>query len=274
MPITSITSAEPSIITAFNKATSDANKATQRISTGLRVNSAADDPTGIAKASVLSAQISSFATAQSNIVEGVALLQNVDTSLGSIGSILTNMRTLAVSAAGETDSTTRAAYQSSFDSYVADISSIVSRTQWKGTSVLDGTTSQVSIQTGIYANQTKTIDLPTVSSANLGIDSVDLSTSTATASAAIASLDSAISINSGQRTQIGSYLNSMSINTSWNESTKTNLTKAYTSIMSADQAAETANLAAAQIKQTGSSAMLAQANQMNKDLVKYLLRLS
>jgi flagellin len=274
MPITSITSAEPSIITAFNKATSDANRATQRISTGLRVNSAADDPTGIAKASVLSAQISSFATAQSNIVEGVALLQNVDTSLGSIGSILTNMRTLAVSAAGETDSTTRAAYQSSFDSYVADISSIVSRTQWKGNSVLDGTTSQVSIQTGIYANQTKTIDLPTVSSANLGIDSVDLSTSTATASAAIASLDSAIGINSGQRTRIGSYLNSMSINTSWNESTKTNLTKAYTSIMSADQAAETANLAAAQIKQTGSSAMLAQANQMNKDLVKYLLRLS
>ncbi len=259
---------------ALNKANSDAAKAQQRISTSQKINTAQDDPAGYARAIKLKAYIGSYSKAIDNINSGVTLVQSVDSSLSQVSEILTKMRELAVQAAGESNSTTRATYQTTFSSYLTDLSSVVSQTTYNGSSVMDGTTSSVDVQTGIDSGSTKTLTFSNMSSGatGLNISGVDLSTSTATASTAITTLDTAITTATSYMTTIGAYEDSLSFSSELNNQNIQNKQSEYGSIMSADLAQEATNLAAAQIRQSSAAAMVAQGNLMNREMVGYLLR--
>jgi flagellin len=137
---------------------------------------------------------------------------------------------------------------------------------------MDGTTTSVDVQTGIDANQTKTMTFSDMSSTGLGIDSIDLSTSTTTASTGITTLDTAITTATSYMTTIGAYEDSLSFSTDLNNQNIQNNQKQYDKIMSADLAKEATNLAAAQIRQSSAAAMVSQGNLMNRELVGYLLR--
>jgi flagellin len=257
---------------ALNKANIDAGKAQQRISTSQQINSAQDDPAGYARAVKLKSYIGSYSKAIDNINQGVSLVQSVDSSLSQVSEILTKMRELAVTAAGENNATTRATYQTTFSSYLTDLTNIVGRTKFNGSSVMDGTTTSVDVQTGIDATQTKTMTFSDMSSTGLGIAAIDLSTSTTTASTGITTLDTAISTATSYMTTIGAYEDSLSFSSDLNNQNIQNNQKQYDSIMSADLAKEATNLAAAQIRQSSAAAMVAQGNLMNRELVGYLLR--
>ena len=259
---------------ALNKANTDAGTAQQRISTSEKINSAKDDPAGYARAIKLKSYIGSYSKAIDNINSGVNLVQSVDSSLSQVSEILTKMRELAVQAAGENNATTRATYQTTFSSYLDDLGKVVANTTYNGSSVMDGTTTSVDVQTGIDSGSTKTLTFSNMSTgaSGLNISGVDLSTSTATASTAITSIDSALTTATGYMTTIGAYENSLSFSSELNSQNIQNKQNEYGGIMNADLAKEATNLAAAQIRQSSAAAMVAQGNLMNRELVGYLLK--
>ncbi len=255
---------------AMRDANKDAATASQRISTGLRINRAGDDPGGLGRATTLKAEISSFSQVKTNLAASNSVLNQVDGSLSKISSILIEMKDLAQLSASENDATIRATYQSAFASYLEDIDSLASNTKVSGSSVLDGTTASINVQVGINSGDTKTLTFFDSSTEGLSIDSLDIST-TGGASTALTTLETAIDTTSSRLSTIGAYQNSLSIRGDFIDSTVLNKTIEYQGLMNADLATETANLAAAQIRQDAATAMLSQSFRLDQDLVNYLL---
>lgn len=262
---------------ALNSATFDANKASERISTGKRINRASDDPSGLVRAMALKADISSYTKALDNINEGVSAMDKIATTLASIYDILTEMRSLADSAISETDADTITSYRDDFDQYVSDIGTLSDQVTVAGAGVMDGTPSSVTIQVGISTTSTRTFDYVNTSASTLtvsGLDFADTSEtySDAIATAAVSAVDTALDTVESYIATIAAQQRVLDINTDFVNSMIKNESIAYGKIMDANIARETADMAAAQIRQTSAAAMLAQSNSMNKDIVLYLLK--
>jgi flagellin len=262
---------------ALNSATYDANKASERISTGKRINRASDDPSGLVRAMALKADISSYTKALDNINEGVSAMDKIATTLASIYDILTEMRTLADSAISETDADTITSYRDDFDQYVSDIGTLSDQVTVAGAGVMDGTPSSVTIQVGISTTSTRTFDYVNTSASTLTVSGLDFADTTETysdaiATAAVSAVDTALDTVESYIATIAAQQRVLDINTDFVNSMIKNESIAYGKIMDANIARETADMAAAQIRQTSAAAMLAQSNSMNKDIVLYLLK--
>ena len=267
-------------VKALTKANAAVTKASERISSGLRVNSAGDDPGGLALATRLQAQVSSNSKVMDNLYQATAVTQIVDDSLSQINDLLTNMKTLALSSATSTvDSTQRAINQEQFDDYRTAIDSIANSALWNGSSLLNGDTTSMTIHSGTGSTDTTSLDFQSVLSTVLGpagsrLSTLDISTQ-AGALAAIddttAPIDTAMDSVSSLQGYIGAKQNILEIQSAVASNRMTIQSQAMGNIMDADLAAETANLAAGQIQQEAATAMLSQATSMNKSLVSYLL---
>jgi len=259
---------------ALNSATFDANRASERISTTLRINRASDDPVGMVKAMKLKTDITSFTKAMDNINSGIEIVDNVETTLTSIYDVLAEMKTLADLAVTETDTDTLAAYQVDIESYLSDISNLIEQVTLDGSTIMDGDTS-MTIQVGINSTDTRTFTFDDVTTSTLGVDDVDISDGNITstdATDAVSAISAAMSTVTDSISNIAASQNSLDISASFANAMSTHKTIAYGKIMDADIAKETSNLAAAQVRQNASAAMLAQSNSMNKEIVTYLLR--
>jgi len=259
---------------ALNSATFDANRASERISTTLRINRASDDPVGMVKAMKLKTDITSFTKAMDNINSGIEIVDNVETTLTSIYDVLAEMKTLADLAVTETDTDTLAAYQVDIESYLSDITSLIEQVTLDGSTIMDGDTS-MTIQVGINSTDTRTFTFDDVTTSTLGVDDVDISDGNITstdATDAVSAISAAMSTVTDSISNIAASQNSLDISASFANAMSTHKTIAYGKIMDADIAKETSNLAAAQVRQNASAAMLAQSNSMNKEIVTYLLR--
>ena len=262
---------------ALNSATYDANKASERISTGKRINRASDDPSGLVRALTLKADIASYSKALENISVGVEAMDKIAITLTSIYEILTEMRTLADAAISETDSDTITAYRNDFDQYVSDIDTLSDQVIVAGAGVMDGTPEDMTIQVGTSTTSTRTFDYVNTSTSTLTISGLDFADTDVTydsdlASDAVDYVDVAIEMVEGYIATIAASQKVLDINTNFVNSMIKNGSIAYGKIMDANIAQETANMASAQIRQTSAAAMLAQSNSMNKDIVTYLLR--
>ena len=254
---------------ALNSANAQAAKSSERISTALKINRASDDPAGLVKAMGFKTQLGSYTRVLDNLSNTNEVIQNVSSTLTNISSIIDSMSALALKATTETDTTVLAAYQTSFSGLRTDITNLLDDVKLNGSSVMDGSTTTMSAQVGIDAGDTRTFTMIDASTSTLGISSLNISSG---AAAAITALSTASDTVDSYISTMGAYGNIMDIRTSFTNSMITNKTKAYNNLMSADIAKETANLAVAQIRQTAASAMLAQANTINKDVVSYLLK--
>jgi flagellin len=254
---------------ALNSANAQAAKSSERISTTLKINRASDDPAGLVKAMGFKTQLGSYTRVLDNLSNTNEVIQNVSSTLTNISSIIDSMSALALKATTETDTTVLAAYQTSFSGLRTDITNLLDDVKVSGSSVMDGSTTTISAQVGIDAGDTRTFTMIDASTSTLGISSLDISSG---AAAAITALSTASDTVDSYISTMGAYGNIMDIRTSFTNSMITNKTTAYNNLMSADIAKETANLAVAQIRQTAASAMLAQANTINKDVVSYLLK--
>lgn len=174
---------------ALSAANSAIATSTQRLSTFKRINSAADDPSGIGTASSLNAQIMGFTQANKNIIQAVAMTQIVDSNLSSIQTSLTNLRTLALSSSTSISASTLAANQVSFAAELARINSIASQASYNGYNLMDGSISSLPLQVGSNSGNRITLNLPTTNTASLGLGTPLALTSLGSSTSALAQGD-------------------------------------------------------------------------------------
>ena len=254
----------------LNKAQNGVQKSLERLSTGMRINSAADDAAGMAISSKLKSQIRGLDQAERNANDGISLIQTAEGSLEQMGDILGRARELAVQSSSDTlTSSDRSFIDSEFRSLVNEMDRIVSTTEFNGRKLLNGSASAgVSFQIGINntANDRITVSITNVGTKKIGTSTTNslFSQSLSTASKAQASLsviDDAISDLSTVRAKLGSAQNRLDVSIENLGSTKENLSAANARIRDVDVAKETANMTKGQILVQAGISVLAQANQ-------------
>jgi len=239
--------------------------ALQRLSSGLRVNSAKDDAAGLAIATRMQAQSRGMGVAIRNANDAISMSQTAENAVGQIKDHLLRMRDIAVQSANATNtSADRDQLQTEYGELSKEISRVYTQTNFNGINILDTGAGTNSFQIG--ANTGQTVDIVTTSLSGIyGVisgTSVSVSSSTvsATAVAAIAAIDDQIDALSTQRSVYGAAQTRFEGVVSMLQSAQENQDSAISRIMDADYAAETAKLTRAQILQQAGTAMLAQAN--------------
>lgn len=250
-------------------------QAMERLTSGLRINRAADDAGGLAVAEIMRSQIRSMGVASRNAADGVSLVQVADGAMGSAQDVLGRMRDLAVQAANGTLSDgQRAGLDTEFQGLMAELGRIGTDTEFNGVKVVSGSVasaaSAVTLQVGPSAGQTVAFTIATVSASDLGVSGIAVS-SQAAASAAIASIDAALSSLSGHRADMGAIHNRLERTISQLGVGAESLAAAESRIRDADMAQEATALARGLLLQSSGLAMLAQANASPR-LVLSLLR--
>jgi flagellin len=248
----------------LSRTSADLAKSISRLSSGLRVESAADDAAGLAISEDFKASIRSLNQARRNANDGVSLVQTADGSLKEVSGLLTRMRELSVqSRNGTVNSTQRGYLNDEFDTLRSEIDRIVNTTEFNGVSLLDGDQAAgLAFQVGIGTSNDDrlTISIATSSASALGLGASTIST-TGGADTAIAALDTAIERVSTRRAGLGAMQNRLATTMSNLETYSTNLSAANSRIVDVDVAEETAMLTKNQILMQAGTAMLAQANQ-------------
>ena len=231
-----------------------------RLSSGLRIVSAADDPAGLGISERMRSEIRSLEMAQRNAQDGVSMVQTAEGALSEVNSNLVRMRELAIESANGTLTTAdRASLDSEFAELLAELDRIATTTAFNGTSLLDTASNAVNIQTGVDAGQTITINLDDVQTTALSIDTLDVA-SQANAVSSLLPIDVAIDSIVALRGQLGASQNRMSSAMRSIATSVENLAAAESRIRDVDVAAETARLTRNQILQQASASILAQAN--------------
>ena len=250
------------------------NVAMQRLSSGLRVNSAKDDAAGLAIAERMNAQVRGMGVAIRNANDATSLAQTAEGGTGKIGDALQRMRELAVqSANGTNNAGDRDNLQTEFASLQAEVTRLVSGTKFNGQSLLDGSVASFGFQVGAgtAAEDTITVTSSNLSTTDTAVAALDISGATsAGATAAITALDTAIDDVTSARANFGATQNRFESVISTLQVASENLTAARSRIMDADFAVETASLSRANILQQAGVAMVAQANQQPAQVLQLL----
>jgi len=231
-----------------------------RLSSGLRIATAADDAAGLGISERMRSQIRSFRVAGRNAQDGISLVQTAEGSLSEASNILTRMRELAIQSANGTLSTTdRATISTETTALIAELDRISGSATFNGVNLLDGSSTSASIQVGINANETIGINLQDVTTATLGVDAVDVTTASG-ANAALDLVDAAINTVSTARGDLGASQNRLQSAYASIQSQTENLSTAESRIRDVDVAFETADLTRNSILQQAATSVLAQAN--------------
>jgi len=231
-----------------------------RLSSGLRIATAADDAAGLGVSERMRSQIRSYAVAGRNAQDGISLAQTAEGAMGEISNNLTRMRELAVQAANGTLTTTdRATLDTEFQALITEIGRVATDTTFNGVALLDGTTSSLDIQVGIDSGDTISVGLASSTTSALGIGGLGV-TSTTLASAALATIDTAINTVSTNRGELGAAQNRLNSVVASIANTRENLSAAESRIRDVDVALETADLTRNSILQQAAVSVLAQAN--------------
>lgn len=236
-------------------------QALQRLSSGLRVNSAKDDAAGFAIAQRFETQIRGINMGIRNANDGISMSQTAESALGEITGNLQRIRELAIqSANGSYSAADQDLLQVEVGERLGEIDRIVAQTTFNGAAVLQGA-GTISFQVGANANETVDVDLgaTTVNSTGLGVNLVDVG-SAGDAQAAIGSVDGALTTVATLAATLGASQNRLDSTVANLTAVSENLSASKSRIVDADFAAETANLTKAQILQQAGVAVLAQAN--------------
>jgi flagellin len=246
----------------------------ERLSSGLRINRAADDAAGLAVSEEMRTQIRGMRVAARNALDGVSMVQVADGALGGVNDMLQRVRDLAVQAAnGTLTDLQRNNLDREVQSILSEIARVAADTEFNGIKILSGSVataaSAVTLQVGANGSQVIAFTIGTMSSEDLGVSGLAVSTA-ASATAAIASIDAAIRTVNSQRAQMGAIQNRLEQTISRLDLTSENLQAAESRIRDADMAAEMIQFTRNQILQQSGTAMLAQANQAPQSVLQLL----
>ena len=262
------------------------NTSMERLSTGQRINSAADDAAGLAIASRMTSQIKGLETGVRNANDAISMISTADGALIEVTNMLQRMRELALqSANGTTTSADRSYLSSEYANLLAEIDRIAENTQWNGSTILNHITpasSQFTFQVGANGGQTIAVDFGDMSNSNSGVfaalatgsHATIVATTTASAlttgSSAVGLIDTAITSVNSQRATFGAAMNQLTYAVDNLSNVKVNSEAARSRILDTDYAVETSELARTQIIQQAGTAMLAQANQLPQTVLSLL----
>lgn len=252
----------------------------ERLSSGLRVNSAKDDAAGLAIADRMTSQIRGMTVAMRNANDGISMAQTAESAMGSITETLQRMRDLGVQAAnrGAVSDTDRAKLQTEFKQLGDEITRIVGNTEFNGKKILNGGLSNAIFQVGAGTSANNQISITvenlsgasgigTIAAAGVSIGSGATSTNVLSA---IDTIDAAIATIDDFRSKLGAVQNRFTTTIGNLQSSIENQSAARSRIMDTDFAVETSNLSRSQILQQAGTAMLAQANQSSQSVLSLL----
>ena len=260
-----------------NLSTSSTSMATtiQRLSSGLRINSAKDDAAGLAISQRMTAQIRGMDVATRNANDGISLAQTAEGALSEIGNNLQRIRELAVQAAnGTNDNTDKAALQKEVNQLQEEILRVVDNTKFNSTDLLNAS-GTISIQVGANNSDNDKIDitLNDMKTALSGITGSGFSVSGMVAGSGatqLKSLDDALKSVNEARADLGAIQNRFSSAIANLQTSSENLSASRSRIQDADYAKETAELTRNQILQQAGTAMLAQAKSVPQSVLSLL----
>ena len=249
-------------------------QALERLSTGLRINSAADDAAGMAMSNTMTAQVKGLDMAVKNANDAISMIQTADGASIEIGDMLQRMRELAVQANnGTLTDADRTQLNLEFQQLETEITRVGAQTEWNGTALLAGTigtTGTVTYQIGDTA-QTMDVAFGTLTAVgDLGLDATGTIATATGAAAAITDLDAAIVALNTQRATYGAAINRLEHTVDNLSNVSMNTQSALSRIQDADYAAESTALAKTQIIAQAGTAMLAQANQQAQTVLALL----
>jgi len=253
------------------------HQAISRLSSGTRVNSAADNAAGMAVSENMRAQLKGFQQAAKNANDGIAVLQTAESGYQSLSDLLIRMRELAVQSANDSVSDTEREYlDTEFQDLIQEMDRISAVVEYNGIQLLDGTAGSAGDGTMVFqvgtrdsVNDRIQIKLDAQDSATLGVggDAIDIQ---GNAQSAITSIDSALEILSTDRAQIGSTINTLHVSVDGLASSIENYGNAMSQIKDTDMAEESSAFSKSNVLQQAGVAMLSQANQ-TPNLVMRLL---
>ena len=251
----------------------------QRLSSGLRVNSAKDDAAGLSIAERMNAQVRGMNVAVRNANDGISLAQTAEGALGKVGDSLQRMRELAVQARNSTNSSSdKDSLNKEFSQLQSEISRVLGGTTFNGKAMLGADATQMDFQIGANTSTNDTVSITTVNmvtdskiSAVTGTSAVIDATATAGAiGTVIDNIDKAIDDVNDTRATFGASESRFDSIISNLQSGVENQSAAESRIMDADFAAETANMSRSQVLQQAGTAMIAQANQLPQQVLSLL----
>ncbi|WP_395699063.1 flagellin [Aquabacterium sp.] len=244
----------------------------QRLSSGLRVNSAKDDAAGLAIAERMNSQVRGMNVAIRNANDAISLSQTAEGAIGKLTDMAQRMRELAVQSANGTNTAAdRTSLDAEYQQLAQEITRTIGATTFNGLAVLAGGAGPTDFQVGADAGQTVTVTTTDLS-ADATVTAVtggDV-TSAATASTAITNLDAMMDKFNSERATYGAAQNRFEAIIGVLQTSSENQSASRGRIMDADFAAETANLSRAQILQQAGNAMIAQANALPQQVLKLL----
>jgi len=252
----------------------------EKLSSGKRINKAADDAAGLAISEKMRTQILGTMAASRNTQDAVSLIQVAEGGLQSLQGMFQRARELAVQSANGTndDNVDRPAIQGEFANIVAEVDDTANTTQFNGMNVLDGSGSPVTIQAGPNSEDTVDINIGNMSAgALLGFEGDEYNaandanlSSAAAASSAIGTIDNAINDISMQRAELGAQQNRLEFRMQALDIQAENVSAANSRIRDTDMAKMMSELTAKNILQQASNAMLAQANARPQNILGML----
>ena len=236
------------------------SKSTEKLSSGYRINRAADDAAGLSISEKMRSQIRGLNKASSNAQDGISAIQTAEGALNEAHSILQRMNELATQAANDTNTTVdRKAIQSEIDALTSEVSRIASTTQFNTQNLLDGTFSGKNLQVGALNGQKIAIDIDTMNAVALSVNALCVSTFTK-AGAAMSAVQKAIEKVSTQRSKLGALQNRLEHTVNNLDNVAENTQTAESRIRDTDMASEMVQYSATSIIQQAGQSMLAQAN--------------
>jgi flagellin len=255
----------------LNMNNSQVSKSLEKLSSGFRINRAGDDASGLAISEKMKAQIKGLEQASANAQDAISLVQTAEGATTEIHNMLNRMVELATKSANGTYDTSvdRKAIQAEVDSLLAEVDRITDSTNFNGTTLLDGSMTQLVLQIGAEQSDKITVavtalDAQGLSVKNLKVDSVS------NANAAIQTIKTAINKVSTQRADLGAIQNRLEYTVNNLDTTAENMTAANSRIRDTDMAKEMMNYTKMNVLTQAAQAMLAQANQQPQSVLQLL----
>ena len=250
--------------------TNTLSKSTEKLSSGYRINRAADDAAGLSISEKMRSQIRGLNKASSNAQDGISAIQTAEGALNEAHSILQRMNELATQSANDTNTTAdRTAVQSEVNALTNELSRIASTSQFNTQNLLDGTFTRKNLQVGALENQKITISIGNMNAKALGVNSLDVKSFTK-AGAAMTLIQKAISKVSGQRSDLGALQNRLEHTVNNLDNISENTQTAESRIRDTDMASEMVQYSATSIIQQAGQSMLAQANSQTQGVLSLI----
>ncbi|GLP94983.1 flagellin [Paraferrimonas sedimenticola] len=246
----------------LNNANGAMQQSMERLSSGLRINSAKDDAAGLQIANRLTSQVRGIDVAMRNANDGISIAQTAEGAMQESTNILHRMRDLALQAANDSNGADeRTAIGNEITALASELTRIADKTEFGGVALIDGSFTSKSFAIGASSGDTLALSISDIDAAALSVDSLDVTDASAAATS-ITAIDDAIKLVDGQRATLGSFQNRLSHSINNMSNIQANVADARSRIQDVDFAKETAEMTKQQVLQQSGSAMLAQANQI------------